>query len=135
MKPEETKRIYQSACRAKRVEIVQEESEKWHKVLRPFEARDVETALSAWWADTTSTQTGRPRGAFLPEPVELKPLVQAAQSKREAAAREPRDLLAWECQGQQKHTFSGFIARSKLTPSVQCRYCGARLRLIHREAA
>lgn len=135
MKPAETKRIYEQACRAKRADIVQEEGEKWHKVLRAYEACDVESALGVWWADTTPTQSGRARGAFLPEPAELKPLAEAAQRKREAATREPKDLLAWECQGQQKHTFSGFIARSKLTPQARCKYCNAPLRLIHREAA
>lgn len=124
MKPAETKRIYETACRSKRAEIVQEEFQRWHRVLRGFEARDVEAGLDAWWADDTPTHNGRPRGAFLPEPAELKPLVEAAQRKREAAAREPQDLLIWRCT-KCIHTCTSYIAHSAIIGGNKCRACGA----------
>ena len=136
MKPAETGAIYEQACRSKRMPSDPDEKTKWHRVLHDFEACDVRAALDAWWADTTPTQTGRPRGAFLPEPAELKPLVVGSRAKREAAARVPQDLVMWRCAGKFQHTCSGFVARGSDTgtPDRKCR-CGADLHLALREPA
>ncbi len=87
MTPSETKRVYERACRVKRIAPQDDEGRAWHRVLRKLEARDVEAALDAWWADTTPTLSGRPRGAFMPEPAELKPVAERQQRLREVKTR------------------------------------------------
>lgn len=87
MKPVETKRLYERACREKRRDAKQDEMNLWHRVLRGFEVRDVESALDAWWASTDRDEKGELRSKWLPSPAELKPLAIAAQRKREAAER------------------------------------------------
>ncbi len=135
MTPHETKRIYEQACRTKRITPQDDEGRAWHRVLRGYEVRDVETALDGWWADTTPSHDGQPRGKWLPTPAELKPLVEKAQSKRVSAAREPQDFLAWECSGCH-YTCTGFVARSAPVPEGRaCPCCRASLNLRVREAA
>jgi hypothetical protein len=97
MKPADTKRIYEAACKARRMDPVQEEGKEWHDTLRSFEERDVETAMKAWWASTDRDAGGELRSKWPPKAGELKSLVIVAQRKREAAAREPKDFVAWEC--------------------------------------
>lgn len=137
MKPIETKRIYENACRSKRRAPEQQEFELWHKVLRGYDARDVEAALIAWWGDTTPVTSGassRPRGAFMPQPAELKPLVEAAQSRRVTTAREPQDLLLWQCT-KCPYRSSGFMARGSEPPGRSCPSCSAPLALAERSSA
>lgn len=134
MKPAETKRIYESACRSKRIVPNQDEFDRWHKVLRGYEARDVEAALDGWWSDATLTSNGRPRGAFLPEPAELKPLIEIAHIRREAAAREPQDMILWECAGVGRHRSSLFLPRSQPSPNGRQCQCGAELLVFARES-
>lgn len=133
MTPTESKRIYQAACRSKRLDIVQEEYVRWHRVLRGYEAKDVEAALDAWWADSTPTLSGRVRGAFMPEPAELKPLIESARDKRLRDKSEPQDWLYWECGNH--HRASSFIARSKPTPAEHPCSCGATLKCVERKTA
>lgn len=134
MKPAETARIYQAACKAKRQDVSDDQGRHWHRVLREFEARDVETALEAWWADTSLTASGRPRGAYLPEPQELKNLAEHARRKREAAAREPQDVLMWQCKVCMYRAI-GFIAHGATPPIRKCPRDGSHLALEKREAA
>ncbi len=135
MKPEETKRIYERACRAKRVVPQDEEGRLWHRVLRSFPAEDVEKALDEWWADTTPGHDGQPRGKWLPAPAELKPLVERIAAQREAARRAPQDLLYWECSGPEQHRSSSFLAQGAVPPVHSCRWCGAPKTLTRRCAA
>lgn len=100
MKPLETKQLYERACRTKRLTPTEDEGRAWHKNLRQFEAIDVEAALDAWWGDRTpSGIDGRPRGCFLPSPAELIPMIEHAQTTREAKAREPRVEIQITCPG------------------------------------
>jgi hypothetical protein len=99
MKPAETKRVYEQACRTKRITPQDDEGRAWHRVLRDFEARDVEAALDAWWADTTPNLHGEPRGKWMPTPAELKPIVDRIVAKHAAAKREPQDIVWLECAG------------------------------------
>ena len=140
MKPTETKAIYEAACRSKRMETKQDEADLWRRVLGGFEARDVRDAVDAWFSDSTPVTIGnssRPRGAFMPAPAELKPLIDKARRDREARAREPQDYICWQCTNG--HRVSGFIARSKPTPEshAPCGYaaCGQPMRVFGRDAA
>jgi len=135
MKPADTKRIYEQACCAKRIKPQDEEGRTWHRVLREFEARDVEAALDAWWADITPGHDNQPRGKWLPTPAELKPLVKRAEIKRISAQRESMDMIAWECAGPDKHRSTGFYPRSQPTPGGKKCCCGAELRFCMRCAA
>ena len=53
------------------------------------ELKRFDEALETWSASTERNSQGEHRSKWLPTPAELKPLVIAAQRKREAAAREP----------------------------------------------
>ncbi|HZP06180.1 MAG TPA: hypothetical protein VFB43_14860 [Terracidiphilus sp.] len=137
MTPDETNRLYRGACQSKGRVPNQEQGRSWHRTLRSFDTRDVEAALDAWNASTERDSKGDLKSKWLPAPGELKPLVLAAQSKRESAAREPEDLLCLSCEGPVPHRFTSFIRRSAV-PDLdrrRCRSCGAKLRVEKREAA
>lgn len=136
MKPEQTKRLYEGACRSRRLDPVQEEGASWHRALRTYEAADVETALADWDRSTERDSKGDLLSRWLPAVARLEALTKAAQRKREAAARVPQDLVMWRCAGKFQHTCSGFVARGADTgaPDRKCR-CGADLHLALREPA
>lgn len=136
MKPEQTKRIYESACRSRRLDPMQEEGASWHHALRTFEARDVETALLDWNRSTERDSKGDLLSKWLPAVAQLVTLTKAAQRKRETAAREPQDMIVWRCSGQVVHTCTGFVARGASTGTADRKcHCGAELHLVLREAA
>lgn len=132
MKPAETKRLYERACGAKRIVPQEDEGRAWHRVLRDFEARDVEAALDAWWADTTTGKDGRPRGAWLPTPAELKPLAEAAERKRKVADAEPKDYVSWRCACG--YGMGGFVSRDDRRER-KCPACGKPMPELSRDAA
>lgn len=129
--PTETKRVYEQACRTKRETPQDDQGRAWHRVLRGYDVRDVQAALDGWWADTTPTHSGRPRGAFMPEPAELKPLVEAARRRRETKEQTPKDLVRWRCQGC-KCTCCGYVDAGSIRPP-KCTKCGISMDETDRE--
>lgn len=131
MTVKEIKAIYVEACRAKRIVPQEGELSKWNKALSIFESRDVQSALDAWWKDTTATSTGRPRGAYMPEPAELKPLVEEAARRRMRASSEPKVLARWQCPACGL-TMTAFVPASDLR-GCNCRRCHQPANEIYRE--
>lgn len=133
MKTAETKAVYERECRSRRIVPQDEEGRRWHRALSDYERRDVDAALDAWNSDTTQTSTGRPRGAFLPDPAELKPLVEREVRRRETNAREPRDFVAYQCP-ECFYRASAFMIRN-IARRVDCARCGKPMSEFKREAA
>ena len=97
MKPDETKAIYEKACRTRRFPYQQDESEAWHKSLRGFEARDVQAALDEWWASAAVDDKGEPRSKWLPTTGELRQITERIQSKRIAKKAEKKLVVDCDC--------------------------------------
>lgn len=134
MKPAETKRVYERACRTRRMAPQEEEGHAWHRNLRAFELRDVEAAMDAWWASTATDGYGELRSKWLPAPAELKALVAVVEKVRKAKASSPTDYLRWECLKCQR-ICGGFHPRGDPTPTNRRCPCGGNLKLIERMAA
>lgn len=122
MKPAETKTLYESACKSKRILPQQEEGEKWHKVLRDFEMRDVKAALDAWWRSADRDSKGDLKSKWLPEPAELCLTVQRERRKREVISAEPKVFVGWECP-KCRYRCGGYVALDDTQPRV-CRRPG-----------
>ena len=134
MKPTESKRLYERACRVRRVTPCEEEGAAWHRTLHQFDAKDVETALDDWWASTAVDGYGELRSKWPPAPAELKILTAVVKAKRDAARRIPQDLLRFGC-SVCAHTCVGFYPSSTPTPSGKRCHCGAEMRSLERMAA
>lgn len=135
MKPADTKRLYESACKTRRVTPQEDEARAWHKNLLSFEVRDVQAALDAWWASTARDEKGELRSRWLPAPAELKEFTERAVRRLAVDAAEPQDMVMWECVGEGRHRYTGFYPRSKPTPAKKHCGCGAELRALERRAA
>lgn len=129
----EMEKLYTRACKSRRIEPQQEEGQAWLKAFKDFEARDVEAALNAWDNSSELNEQGQPRGKWLPKPVELKPLIEAARRRREANTQGPQDLLLFECAS--RHKLSCFIQRAKPTPGTKRCPCGSPMECVKREVA
>lgn len=113
MKKIELEKIYERETRKKGRDKDPGEFAGWAKYLLRFDSRDVQEALVEWGAQSR----------FLPlAKEELLPLVEAAQRKREAAAREPQDLLIWRCRNGHPPC-TGYLPRSQPDPERHCRVC------------
>ena len=131
MTPKETEAIYTEACRAKRIAPQAEEGRMWHKALKDYEARDVRTALDAWWASTDRDSKGDLKSQWMPAPGELIAFVERAKHKREAAAAIPRFLTCWECPPC-RYRCTGFYPKGS-DYIATCPHCGKPMAVFHRE--
>lgn len=135
MKPAETKRLYERSCHSRRIntntEMATEEAALWHRKFKSYDVRDVEAALDAWDQDGTLDEQKQPRGKWLPKPVELIPLIEAAQRRRVLAATERKDFVAWKCPGC-GYTCSGW---TNSTDPKRCARCGKEMGESHRGRA
>lgn len=118
MTKETVKEIYIEACRVKGRSPDRPEADQWAKQFELCDASDLRSAVNAWWADTTPTSNGQPRGKFFPQPVELKPLVNAAYTRRLAQASIDKLFAVWRCETC-RVSRSGFIESN----DFQRRYC------------
>lgn len=111
MKPSETRKIYETQCRARRITPQQDEFEMWHKHLKEFDARDIEAAVDAWNSSTATDNAGELRAKWLPKPAELAPLVRAVIDRRRRERETPKDFVVWGCPkpGGCGFTCSGFV--------------------------
>lgn len=133
MTPAETKQLYESACKTKRMTSVQEEGAMWHKAFKGYEVADVRAALDAWWASTDRDSKGDLKSQWMPAPGELIAFVERAKQKRETSAAIPRDLVCFECQSC-RYRCTSFPPRGT-TPAINCRVCGNGMSVFCREAA
>lgn len=133
MKPAETKAIYEAASRAKRLPVVQEESEDWHKHLRAFEAADVRAGLDLWNASTERDSKGELKSKWLPAPAELKVLAERAQRARLVKESTPKVYARWECPSC-RFISAAFVPEND-TRGSRCRKCGKPMNEIFRGRA
>jgi len=76
--------IYKSACAAAGRLTDPMASAGWKAVLLHFSREEVTAALDTWWNDTEPVQgslVGRPRGATMPKPADLKACIRRARER------------------------------------------------------
>jgi hypothetical protein len=97
MRPSETKAVYEKAVRRKRLPVVQEEAEDWHRKLKGFEMRDVQAGIDLWDASEEVDGRGQLASRWMPPTDELVRLAAQARRKREKDAAEPRFKTLFTC--------------------------------------
>jgi hypothetical protein len=76
--------LYKSACAAAGRSMDPAASASWRAVLGRFTNIEAMTALEVWWNDTEPIQgslLGKPRGATMPTPADLKVRIVAARER------------------------------------------------------
>ena len=84
----ELKPLYVEATIRARVKPQRSEEDMWFKQLEYASARDLQTAINAWFDGGSK---------WMPKENEIKPLVEQAERKRMVEATTTKELVRWKC--------------------------------------